>query len=77
MIVYPPTGDEEVWFGFCESLGLWRIKVPPFDAHGIIEPDGGIDSFYVALADAVVAVRGERPDLAEHFQILLDHREGS
>jgi hypothetical protein len=74
--IYAPTADEDLWFGFCESLGLWRIKAPPFDAHGTSEADGGIDSFCAALAEAVVAIRNERPDLAEHFESLLDRRDG-
>lgn len=69
--VQPPSGDEDVFFGFCETLGLWRLKAPPFDAHGVIEPGGGIDGFYAALAEAVVELRQVRPDLAEQFARLL------
>jgi hypothetical protein len=76
LIVYPPTGDDDVFFGFCENLGLWRIKAPPFDAHGSIDPAAGLDGFDQALADAAAAVRANRPDLADHFQALLDSRAG-
>jgi hypothetical protein len=72
--VRTPTDDHDVFFGLCENLGLWRIKAPPFDAHGTIDPIGAIDGFYTALADAVACVRDERPDLADHFQALLDRR---
>src|SRR3954447_9518694 len=73
VIVRPPTGDEDVWFGFCENLGLWRIKAPPFDACGAID---GMDGFYEALAEAVAAIRHSRPDLAAHFQALIDRATG-
>jgi hypothetical protein len=75
VVVHPPTGNDETWFGFCENLGLWRIKAPPFDAYGATDVEGGIDSFYVALAEAVATLRSERPDLAEHLQVLLDRRQ--
>ena len=75
VIVHPPTDDPDVWFGFCESLGLWRIKAPGFDAHGVIDPDGSIDGFYTALAAAADSVRPDRPNLAEHFDRLLASRD--
>ena len=73
IIARPPSADDDAWLGLCENLGLWRIKAPPFDAHGIIGTDGGLDGFYAALEDAVTAIRAERPDLAAWLQALL-HR---
>jgi hypothetical protein len=72
VIVRPPSGDDDVWFGFCESLGLWRIEAPPFTACGVTDGPTGMDGFFAALAEAAAAVRSERPDLAAHFDALLN-----
>lgn len=58
--------------GSARASASGRIKTPEFHAHGIIDPDGSIDSLYTALAAAADSVRPDRPDLAEHFDRLLD-----
>jgi hypothetical protein len=74
VVVRPQTEDHDVFFGVCENLGLWRIKAPPFDAHGAMDAVGGIEGFYEALAHAIVQVEADRPDLANWIRSLLDSR---
>jgi hypothetical protein len=71
LIVRPPIGDADAYFGFCEHLGLWRIVAPPVDAHGVIDPETGIDGFHLALAAAIGELRCVRPALADAFASLL------
>jgi hypothetical protein len=71
VIVRPPAGGQDSYFGFCEHLGLWRIVAPPVDAHGTIDPTPPLDGFYAALAAAVEELRAARPDLAEAFERLI------
>ena len=71
VIVHPPTEDDDVWFGFCENLGLWRIKAPPFDAYGVIEATGDMAGFEAALAEAATAVAPARTELAARLEALI------
>lgn len=75
VIVRPPGGEEDTFFGFCSHLGLWRIKAPPVDAHGTIEPDASIGGFYEALAAAVDELRPVRPELADALEPLLPRHD--
>lgn len=75
VIARPPGAYDDVWIGFCENLGLWRIFAPPFDAHGVMDPGGELDGFYTALADAAEATREARPELTIWFVRLLNARE--
>jgi len=70
-VIRPPVADDDVFLAVCEQTGLWRIVAPPFDAHGAIDPDAGLEGLHEALAQAVDELRHLRPDVAQAFERLL------
>jgi hypothetical protein len=60
----PPIEAEGFFIGFCGDLQLWRVRLPGFDRHGVIDDDARATDFYEAITEAADTVRDADPELA-------------